>query len=109
MSGERKGDHIRRVGLVFSGGPAPAANAVISSAAASFLQDGREVIGFSHGYSQLQDYDAETNPLVTNEHYRVFTEKDLSGLRNSRGIIIGTARANPGKGIDCPEDLDDPV
>ena len=109
MSGERKGDHIRRVGLVFSGGPAPAANAVISSAAASFLQDGREVVGFSHGYSQLQDYDAETNPLVTNEHYRIFTEKDLSGLRNSRGIIIGTARANPGKDIEKPADLDDPV
>ena len=33
----RKGDHIRRVGMVFSGGPAPAANAVISAAAISFI------------------------------------------------------------------------
>src|SRR6516164_3812921 len=94
MTGKRKGDHIKRVGLVFSGGPAPAANAVISSAAISFLEDGREAIGFFHGYSNL-------------EHYRIFEEKDLSGLRNTRGIVIGTARSNPGKGIESPADLDD--
>lgn len=103
----KQGDHIKRVGLVFSGGPAPAANAVISSAAISFLEDGREVIGFFHGYSNLQDYHPVTRRLLPDEHYRIFTERDLSGLRNSRGIVIGTARANPGKGIDKPADLDD--
>ncbi|MGE0399454.1 MAG: 6-phosphofructokinase [Kofleriaceae bacterium] len=106
MSG-RKGDHIKRVALVFSGGPAPAANAVISSAAISFLEDGREVIGFFHGYSNLQDYHPVTHRLLPDEHYRIFELKDLSGLRNTRGIVIGTARANPGKGIDKPSDLDD--
>jgi ATP-dependent phosphofructokinase / diphosphate-dependent phosphofructokinase len=105
----RKGDHIRRVAIVFSGGPAPAANAVISSAAISFLDDGREVIGFFHGYSNLQDYHPVTHRLLPDEHYRIFQAKDLSGLRNSRGIVIGTARANPGKGIDKPADLDDPA
>jgi 6-phosphofructokinase len=104
----RKGDHIKRVALVFSGGPAPAANAVISSAAISFLEDGREVIGFFHGYSNLQDYHPVTHRLLPDEHYRIFELKDLSGLRNTRGIVIGTARANPGKGIDKPDDLDDP-
>ena len=106
---ERKGDHIKRVGLVFSGGPAPAANAVISSAAISFLEDDREVIGFFHGYSNLQNYHPVTHRLLPDEHYRIFQERDLSGLRNSRGIVIGTARANPGKGIEKPADLDDPV
>jgi len=105
MSGAHKGDHIRRVAIIFSGGPAPAANAVISSAATSFLQDGREVVGFFHGYSHLQEYHPVSRRLLPDEHYRVFTEKDLSGLRNSRGIIIGTARANPGKGIEGPDDL----
>jgi 6-phosphofructokinase len=105
----RKGDHIKRVALVFSGGPAPAANAVISSAAISFIDDGREVIGFFHGYSNLQDYHPVKHRLLPDEHYRIFQAKDLSGLRNSRGIVIGTARANPGKGIDKPSDLDDPV
>ena len=33
---------IRRVGIIFSGGPAPAANAVISAAAVSFLEEGVE-------------------------------------------------------------------
>src|SRR3569623_1516816 len=105
----KKGDHIKRVGLVFSGGPAPAAIAVSSSAAISFLEDGREVIGFFHGYSNLQDYHPVTRRLLPDEHYRIFTERDLSGVRNSRGIVIGTARANPGKGIDKPADLDDPA
>jgi len=105
----RKGDHIKRVALVFSGGPAPAANAVISAAAISFLEDDRQVIGFFHGYSNLQDYHPVTNRLLPDEHYRIFNVKDLSGLRNTRGIVIGTARANPGKGIEKPADLDDPA
>ena len=104
----RKGDHIKRVGLVFSGGPAPAANAVISSAAISFLEDDREVIGFFHGYSNLHEYHPVTHRLLPDEHYRIFEEKDLSGLRNSRGVVIGTARTNPGNGIEKPADLDDP-
>ena len=103
----RKGDHIKRVGLVFSGGPAPAANAVISSAAISFLEDDRQVIGFFHGYSNLESYHPVTHRLLPDEHYRIFNLKDLSGLRNTRGIVIGTARSNPGKGIEKAADLDD--
>jgi 6-phosphofructokinase len=105
----RKGEHIKRVAIVFSGGPAPAANAVISAAAISFMEDSREVIGFFHGYSNLEDYHPVTHRLLPDEHYRIFTEKDVNGLRNSRGIVIGTARANPGKGIEKPEHLTDPV
>ncbi len=99
---------VERVGIVFSGGPAPAANAVISAAATSFLAHNRQVIGFFHGYSNLQNYHPVTNRLLPDEHYRVFEERDLRGLRNSRGINIGTARTNPGKLIKCPEDLQDP-
>ncbi|MBA2542653.1 MAG: 6-phosphofructokinase [Deltaproteobacteria bacterium] len=107
MSATPKGDHIRRVGLVFSGGPAPAANAVISSAAISLIEDGRSAIGFFHGYSNLQDYHPVTHRLLPDEHYRIFEERDLRGLRNSRGIIIGTARSNPGKGIETSAHLTD--
>lgn len=103
-----KGREIRRVGIVFAGGPAPAANAVIASAASAFLENGCQVIGFFHGYSNLQDYHPVSHRLLPDQHYRVFVEKDLRGLRNSRGIIIGTARANPGKGINEPKDLEDP-
>ncbi len=107
MSSSKKGDSIRRVGMIFSGGPAPAANSVIAAAATAFLEDGRDVIGFFHGYSNLGQYDKETNPLVADEHYRQFHEHDLRGLRNRRGIVLGTARANPGKPVKTPADLDD--
>ncbi len=103
----KKGDHIKRIAIIFAGGPAPASNAVIGATAISFLEDHRQVVGFFHGYSNLQDYHPITHRLLPDSHYRVFTEKDLRGLRNSRGIIIGTSRANPGKGIDSPEDLGD--
>jgi 6-phosphofructokinase len=52
---------IRRVGIIFSGGPAPGANAVIAASAGSFLEDGRIVLGFFFGYSNLQAY----HPLRT--------------------------------------------
>ncbi len=104
----KNASNIKRVGLIFAGGPAPAANAVISAAAISFLEDAREAYGFFHGYSNLMHYDRETAPLREDEHYRKFNEKDVRGLRNSRGIMIGTSRANPGKPIKAPEDLQDP-
>jgi 6-phosphofructokinase 1 len=100
---------LRRVGLVFSGGPAPGANAVISAAASAFKRHGVEVVGFSNGYSGLEKYDRDAAPLREGEHYRVIADSDLRGLRNERGIFIGTARANPGRGIRMASDLDDPA
>jgi ATP-dependent phosphofructokinase / diphosphate-dependent phosphofructokinase len=40
---------IRRVGILFSGGPAPAANAVIAAAASAFRRGGCQVIGIRQG------------------------------------------------------------
>jgi 6-phosphofructokinase 1 len=99
---------LRRVGVVFAGGPAPAANAVIAAAGVSFLDSGREVVGFYHGYSNLQEYHPVTRRLVPDAHYRVFADDDLRGIRNARGVAIGTARANPGRLVKSKADLDDP-
>lgn len=101
------GDHVRRVGMLFSGGPAPAANAVICAAALSFLDTGREVIGFYDGYEHLQQFDAHKYPLLEKEHYHRFTVQETPGLRTVPGVFIRTARANPGKAIKKPADLDD--
>src|ERR1700679_1576084 len=98
-----------RVGILFSGGPAPASNAVIGAAASAFRRSGHEVIGIRHGYSSLQTYDRAKAPLVAGEHYHVFVDQDLRGLRNTRGVFVGTGRANPGKDIVTPRDLDDPA
>jgi 6-phosphofructokinase len=99
---------IRRVAIVFSGGPAPAANAVIAAVTTSFLEAGVEVLGIFHGYTNLQEYDAVHHPMVESEHYRILAPADIRGVRNSRGIIIGTARVNPGAFIETPTDLLDP-
>ncbi len=97
---------FKRVAILFAGGPAPAANAVISAAAHSFLRAGVEVIGIKHGYSALSEYDGET-ALVEDKDYVVLTHKMLRRTRSSQGIMIGTARSNPGKMIGHPSDLDD--
>ncbi|MCH5375220.1 MAG: 6-phosphofructokinase, partial [Planctomycetes bacterium] len=47
------------------------------------------------------------NPLVEGEHYIKLTHPVIKRTRNSQGIIIGTARSNPGKHITSPADLDD--
>ena len=99
---------IRRAGIVFSGGPAPGANSVIAAAVMAFRRSGREVVGFWNGYSHLIDYDPAKGPLTAGTDYFPFEDHHLRGLRNSRGIIVGTARANPGKAIRSPADLDDP-
>jgi ATP-dependent phosphofructokinase / diphosphate-dependent phosphofructokinase len=99
---------VRRVGIVFAGGPAPAANAVIAAAVTCFRRSGREVVGFMDGYSNLMEYDAKERPLVEGQDWFLFQDQHLRGARNSRGIIVGTARANPGKALRARADLDDP-
>ncbi|MFM8477546.1 MAG: 6-phosphofructokinase, partial [Planctomycetaceae bacterium] len=98
---------LKRVALLFAGGPAPGANAVISTCAISFLRAGIEVVGIRYGYSNLIDY-SPANPLVEGQHYKMLTEPSLRRTRSKEGIIIGTARANPGKQVTAPADLDNP-
>ena len=97
---------FKRVAVLFSGGPAPAANAVISTCAASFRRSGIEVVGVLHGYRHLMDYSAEQG-LEQGRDYVLLDNQSLKRTRNQRGIIIGTARANPGKLIQSPADLQD--
>lgn len=81
---------------------------MIAATTNSFLEVGTEVLGVFHGYTNLQEYDPVAHPMLEPEHYRVFTPADIRGLRNSRGVIIGTARVNPGASIETPSDLLDP-
>lgn len=99
--------NFKRVAILFAGGPAPAANAVISTAATAFLRNDIEVVGALHGYSHLLEYSPE-KPLVEGRDYVMINHRMLGRTRNSQGIIIGTARANPGKHVSHPSHLDDP-
>ncbi|MEX2093587.1 MAG: 6-phosphofructokinase [Pirellulales bacterium] len=97
---------LKKVAILFAGGPAPGANAVISTAATAFLRHGIEAVGIKHGYSNLIEYSPE-HPLVEGRDYVTITQKLLGRTRNSQGILIGTARANPGKNVSSPAHLDD--
>lgn len=99
---------IKRVAILFAGGPAPAANAVISTAAVSFLRNGIELVGVLNGYSHLVEFGPD-HPLQEGRDYLAITHKTLRRTRNSRGIMIGTARTNPGKDIAGPQDFADPA
>lgn len=97
---------IRRVAIVFAGGPAPAANAVISTAATSFLNNGIEVIGILYGYSGLVKFGPD-HPLQEGRDYIRVVPDTIRRTRNSQGILIGTARTNPGVDVSHPDHLSD--
>jgi 6-phosphofructokinase len=135
MTAHSREGEVRRVAIVFSGGPAPAANAVIAAAGSAFKRAGGEVLGLLQGYSHLLDRQASDGlpegapkgappqrpsksrrsslaPFERDSRlpvpHRVITDADLRGLRNARGVLIGTSRANPGKEVKTLRDLDDP-
>ena len=98
---------IRHVGMLFSGGPAPAANAVVSATVMNLINKGVEVYGFMQGFEFLQEY-KDGAALTPGEHFKVLTLADVSGIRNLKSILIKTSRANPGKGISSIHDLTNP-
>src|SRR3954464_15917958 len=98
--------NFHRVAILFAGGPAPGANAVISTAATAFLRNHIEVVGCLHGYSHLVEYGPD-HPLVDSRDYVMVTHRMLGRTRNSQGILLGTARTNPGKNVSHPSHLDD--
>lgn len=98
---------FRRVAVVFAGGPAPAANAVISTCAAAFSRHGIQTFGIKHGYSGLTKYSPD-NPLREEKDYIILDQKSLKRSRNTQGILIGTSRANPGKNVSHPSHFDEP-
>lgn len=98
----------RKVALLFSGGPAPSANAVISSVALNFLDKKITIIGFFHGFEFLEKFDPLNRfSLVEGTNYEIF-DSSISRIRNRRGVYIKTSRANPGKKIKSKDDLNNP-
>ena len=86
----------KRVGMLFSGGPAPGGNAVISGATLQFLNDGWEVIGFYKGYEYLENFDRnKPRKLIEGLHYKRLQYDDVTKIRQLGGIAIKTSRANP--------------
>lgn len=100
---------MRRVAILFAGGPAPGANAVINAASMAARREGVEVVAILDGYAALQSYDPVARPLVEGKDWRLIVDADLRGLRNARGVLVGTSRAHPGRGVRSAADLADPA
>ncbi|MGV2336737.1 MAG UNVERIFIED_CONTAM: 6-phosphofructokinase [Planctomycetaceae bacterium] len=79
---------IKRVALLFAGGPAPGANAVISTCAISFIRAGIEVVGIRYGYSNLIDYSpcqpARRRPALQNAHRTLAATNPQQGRHHHR-------------------------
>ncbi len=100
--------NLKKAAILFSGGPAPSANAVISSVALNFINARVPIIGFFFGFEFLEDYDGRNRySLSAGVHYQVL-DATISRIRNHRGVYLKTSRANPGRLIKSPQDLDDP-
>jgi 6-phosphofructokinase 1 len=98
----------KKVGILFSGGPAPSSNAVISSASLNFIDRKIPAIAIFYGFDYLEDYDPENGiSLVQGTHYEVL-DTGIASIRNRRGVYLKTSRANPGKKIKTKKDLQDP-
>lgn len=105
FQGYKKG---KKVGVLFSGGPASAANTVISSVVLSFINHYIPVIGFYNGFEHLEQFE-KYNPysLLENVHY-LHMDSSVARIRNIRGVFLRTSRANPGREVQCMDDLQDP-
>ena len=66
-SPHRPNHKFTKAAILFAGGPAPAANAVISAAAASFLKSGIDVVGIRNGYSRLVEFNVDKPLLETHD------------------------------------------
>ncbi len=97
----------KKVGLLFSGGPAPSANTVISATTLNFIDNGIPIIGIFRGYEFIQDFNASYPKLRKGVHYEELNY-NITQVRNERGIYLRTSRANPGRDIQTMDDIKDP-
>jgi len=97
--------HSPGVAMLFSGGPAPSANAVLSSLALNLLNEDIRAVGIYKGFEFLEKFNInDPYSLIKGIHYQLL-DYSVSGIRNKKGVLLKTSRANPGKDIKSIEDL----
>ena len=99
---------LGRVAILFSGGPAPAANAVIASAAELLFQGRHRRARHPQRLLAPDGVQAGQPTRRGRSLHRCSTTRTSRAPGPVPGIMIGTARANPGKQLKEPKDLDDP-
>ena len=81
--------HLKKVGILCGGGPAPGINSVISAATIRACLSGCEVLGLRDGFKWLMERDLN--------HVTPLTIELMSRLHFRGGSMLGIARANPTK------------
>ncbi len=64
------------------------------------------MVGILYGYSNLVDY-APDHPMLVGRDYVIIDRHLLRRTRNTQGVLIGTARTNPGKDVTHVSHLQD--
>ncbi|MCD6571627.1 MAG: 6-phosphofructokinase [Deltaproteobacteria bacterium] len=100
--------NIKHVGILFSGGPAPAANAVISAVSRACINNNLKITGFLYGYKYLEGFHKGFTP-IKGTHYIEMDLPIIDGIRNTQGVLIHNSRVNPGASIKTWDDLADPT
>ncbi|MCL5986132.1 MAG: 6-phosphofructokinase [Actinobacteria bacterium] len=77
---------IKKIGLITGGGDSPGINAAIRAIVIKGIQEGYEILGIRCGWRGLIEDDVVKLEL-----------KDVEGIINTGGTIIGTSRTNPFK------------
>jgi 6-phosphofructokinase 1 len=73
---------MKRIAVLTSGGDAPGMNAAIRAVARTAIECGVEVLGVKHGYAGLM-----------NEEFVQLTARDVSGIIEHAGTVLGSARS----------------
>ena len=94
---------IHRVAILFAGGPAPAANAVISDRRRFVHAQRHRSHRHLNGYSHLVEFTPEPSAREGVRDYIIIDPAaDAPRRATRRAFLIGTARANPGKDVSQP-------
>lgn len=81
--------HLKRVGILVGGGPAPGINSVIEAATLRCLAQNVEVIGIQGGFNSIMQGDLSK--------VRPMTHETIRRIHFRGGSFLGTSRANPTK------------
>jgi 6-phosphofructokinase 1 len=87
MASSKLQDGRQKLAILVGGGPAPGINSVIAAATLRALDEGMEVLGLPHGYSQVMQ--------GALEGVRSLSALDVRDIHVQGGAILGTSRANP--------------
>lgn len=94
-----------KIGILHGGGPAPGGNQVLYAASLRAKDYGLPVMAFFNGYQHLMNHSFEE---IAKHYSLTVGRQEIRYLRDQDSLVIGTARANPGKAISNIDDLANP-